>query len=475
MTVRFYKTFSKRRNSTKQPAISDAYTDITCTLKEPTSIKNPSFTFTGDDFGYTYAYISDFGRYYFVNEVISVGKGLVQYNLEEDILASNKTAIGSTVAHIAYSSSGYDTDIMDIRIAAKTTKTIKKHEYTPTIFDDDGCYILTVANTVGGVNGFCTSYVCTKGTIMACAAFLMSLTIEDRTIKSIYNPFDAIISCIWLPLKASTIQNSYCSAAENIRFGDLVCDGSGLLPTIVSYPLADPYYTNIGMITTFTPVYTDFRAVQPYTTYSLYIPFYGLIDLNASDVRAVVDNLNICYSIDIATGDMSVGIAATAIPGWIQTVTCNIGVNCPIAQTSTNTTGTLASIGGSVGGAAGAIFSGITGNVPGAVVGGIGALFSAASATLSFCQRGLSVRGGVNGRSLIPLGHDFVLIEVAQDTEDPDNADYIARWGRPVGVTHAISNHSGYVQCDNASVNMSGDSYERDAINSFLNGGFYYE
>lgn len=43
MTVNFYKTFSKRKNSTKQPAAADTYDAIDCKLKEDCSIENPSF------------------------------------------------------------------------------------------------------------------------------------------------------------------------------------------------------------------------------------------------------------------------------------------------------------------------------------------------------------------------------------------------------------------------------------------------
>ena len=42
MTVRFYKNFSKRKNSTKRPAVSDAYDEKDCRLKDDTSVINPS-------------------------------------------------------------------------------------------------------------------------------------------------------------------------------------------------------------------------------------------------------------------------------------------------------------------------------------------------------------------------------------------------------------------------------------------------
>ena len=87
---------------------------------------------------------------------------------------------------------------------------------------------------------------------------------------------------------------------------------------------------------------------------------------------------------------------------------------------------------------------------------------------------GASVASGVGGR-LASIWPEISYTEFSIDTEDCDNANYIAQKGRPVALTHAISNHSGYVQCDGASVSITGDAWERDQINSYLNSGFFYE
>ena len=99
---------------------------------------------------------------------------------------------------------------------------------------------------------------------------------------------------------------------------------------------------------------------------------------------------------------------------------------------------------------------------------------AAGNTALSFNQRAVSMKGGYSGRSSF-ADTTYSLTVVKTDTEDPDNASYIARWGRPVGVTHAISNHSGYVQCEGASVAIAGDNTEREVINNYLNTGFFYE
>ena len=71
-TVKLY-TFSKRDNSTKGP-LGTAGSEFSCVLKSGSGIMRPTLTF---DFGrasdpsqYNYAYISDFDRYYFIEDGI---------------------------------------------------------------------------------------------------------------------------------------------------------------------------------------------------------------------------------------------------------------------------------------------------------------------------------------------------------------------------------------------------------------------
>lgn len=471
MTADFYN-FSKRRNSTAIP--TGQPTQKTIVLKENTSITSPSIVLAGNDVSYNYVYISTFGRYYFVNDITIISNGMTQYDLIEDVLASNKTAIGNTVAHIAYSSTGYDTKLVDSRVAVKTSKQITsdsvqvKTGSNVGVFDSTGCFVLSVTNTEGSGNGFACSYVVDYTALQSLASFLMALDFTDpqtQLIKSIWKPFDAIISCTWLPVSLSVAGTQGTSA--NIVLGDYVTNvGGTLLGTV-------PRITNTQNITV-TPRYSDFRSVQPYTSYSLFIPMYGSVDLNASDLRiADVGGLPIRWSLDIASGDFVVDIYQGA--SIIQTFNFNIGVNCPIAQTSTNMTGTIASIGGTAGGIVGTIASALSGNAVGAAVGAVTALASGTSAAVSANVRSTSIKGGINGRAMQALGGSFILTEYAMDTEDPTNANYIAKWGRPVAKTEAISSHSGYVQCENASVDITGDSIERDEINSLLNTGIYYE
>lgn len=471
MKLKYWTGFSKRKNSTKIPTATG--TEIDIVLKEDTSIDSPSIILQGNAINIDYCYINTFGKYYFVGAPIFLTNGLTQYDLEEDTLATHKTEVGNTIAHIARSSTGYDTMIPDANCSVMSTKITNYQALNPqvssmNVFDSTGCYILSVVCTKASGNGFVASYVCDVSILQSLAAFLMALDFTDpqtQLIKSVFKPFDCIISCTWIPI--NRLLANLQGTSEYICLGDYETNINAVKLS------ANPRITNTESIT-LHPQYTDFRSIQPYSTYSFFIPMHGCVDLNPADIKFYnTEALNFTYSIDLAAADISILIYEGGAK--IQTINCNIGVNCPIAQTSTNMTGTIASIGGVAGSSIGMGISLLTGNAAGAIASGASFIASTTKTVLNANERAVSSKGGINGRSMVAMGTSFVLMEYAMDTEDCDNANYIAKWGRPVCQTHAINNHSGYVQCENASVDIAGDSWEREQINDFLNNGFYYE
>lgn len=461
MNVNFY-TFSKRRNSTKQPTGSG--TTVSCTLKEGTSVKNPKLTISGDVFGYDYAYIGDFGRYYFVNDCISEAKGLTTYVLEEDTLASNKTAIGSTVARIAFSSTGYDINLVDNRIGVSTKKLNYKSTATATGISQTGCYVITVFNDTQSVsNGLGQSYCMDAANMQKIKEWLGDPNIFNQAANYFLgNPLESIFQCHWVPFPlgnvGSVVGVIYIGNQMSNALSAYTFSGTGIYgrTDTVSIPWR----------------YNDFRDSEPYTSATLYLPGVGNIDLNMSDWLNS-NNINIQYSYEYGTGDVTYLLVDDS--GFIiQTASCNMASQCPLGQFSTNVGGMIQSVGGIAGGI-GTMVAGALTNNPAAVMGGAAATVSSgASLTLSANHRASSIKGTIGGRTSALL-NQFVLTGFYMDTEDCTDANYIAKKGRPVCKTQAISNHSGYVQCDDASVSIGGESWERDQINSFLNGGFYYE
>lgn len=66
------------------------------TLKQETSIIKPSVIIEASNLsGYNYMYIAEFGRYYFITDIINVRNGLWKINATVDVLMSFKSSIES--------------------------------------------------------------------------------------------------------------------------------------------------------------------------------------------------------------------------------------------------------------------------------------------------------------------------------------------------------------------------------------------
>ena len=67
---------------------------LTGTLKQECSILNPVFMIEDENpTGYNYAYIPEFGRYYFISDMVSVRNNLWRIHLAVDVLMSFKDYI----------------------------------------------------------------------------------------------------------------------------------------------------------------------------------------------------------------------------------------------------------------------------------------------------------------------------------------------------------------------------------------------
>lgn len=463
MNVQFY-SFSKRRNSTKQP--SGSGTIIDCKLKEGTSVKNPKLQISGRTFGYNYAYIPDFGRYYFVNDIISESYDITTYVLEEDSLASNKTAIGSTVARIGYSSTGYNVWIPDTRISVEQDKTVTAVS-TPTDFSSVGCYILScLSDNLVSSHGIATSFLLDLGDMTRLHQPLVDPGFMQRLFNSVKgNLIDTLFGCIFVPFDINKCPVSGSGnlhvANEDTGISVSVVNGTGLYS-------ANTYYITIPHR------YNDFRDYEPYTTAQLYLPGVGCVDLCLADYQGATQIAIQCV-FEYGTGDVTYFLSPdTAGSKIVQTFTVNCASQCPLGQTTSNTGSALTGAIGTVASGAAAI-AGIASGGAGTAVAATGSLLmNAANTALQANRRGASLKGGIGGRT-DSLYTSITLVVFANDTENCAAANYIAQRGRPVAATHSINNHSGYVQCDDASVSITGDAWERDQINSYLNSGFFYE
>ena len=419
------------------------------------------------DLTYTYVHVPDFNRYYFVSNVIILSNNRVEYVLECDTLASFKTNIGRTVARIAFSTTGWNKDITDPRCLAKTTK-IKYEARQATELTSQGCYVMTVFNKASGAsNGLGSTYVMDAGNMQKVKEWMGDDTVYQALVNYFGgSPMESIFSCTWVPFSYSANPGAGVSV---INIGNQ--DSS--LYGITAYVLSGTGILSGTEIQIMIPYrYNDFRDASPYTDAQLYLPGIGNVDININDFLDSA-KIHILYTMEYGTGDLTYYIRDDG-GHLIQTASCNVASQCPLGQLNINGGGMVSSIGGVVGGAAALAVGGMAGNA-GMAIGGAGALLASATNTvLSYNKRSTSLKGNLGGRTSTEI-QDIIFTGYYMDTEDVDATNYKEVKGRPVGVSHAISLHSGFVQCDDASVNIGGTALERQRINDYLNSGFFYE
>lgn len=463
MDMYYWTGFSKRENSTKKP--SDTGTKVEILLKEDTSIDAPSIVLTGNATNINYCYIPDFEKYYFVNSPVILANGMTQYDLVEDTLATHKTEIGNTVAQIAYSSTGYDIWKVDTRIAAKTTKTITHAADTPGAFDPTGCYIVSIVNVDSRSSAVCY-YAMDQGNLRDLIDKICTDQTLQQSIQSYCSDaFDALISCIWVPISKDEIPGS----------NETIVVGNDVLTGITGIRISNPPIRATSVTVSIPWTYNDFRRNAPYSSLCAWVPGYGYIDLNTNDLVKET-SLKFDFKVDCMTGDCSCQIIDAVDSSIIyQTVSYNIGISIPLSRYTMDVGGIINATTGLVGSATDTVIAGGLLNPAGFISGIISTIGSGVSLAVAANKREISTKGGMGGRATIAQGIDVEVLCFSVDTEDPDAASYVAAWGRPVGITHAISNHSGYVKCDAASASIAGDSFERESVNGFLNSGFFYE
>lgn len=464
MTLTYWSGYSKRKNSTAQPTSG---TDVDIKLKNDCSVINPIFQTSTVPITANYFYIPDFGRYYFLSNIVQISYSIWEFTLEVDVLASYKTAIGSTSARIAFSSTGWDKDLVDTRATVKTTK-LKYMRSKSTVLTSAGCYIFTVFNNYPtGTNGLGMSYVLEEGEMAKVKAWLGSGTVLDD-IANFFNgePIESIFGCIWVPFPyssvpaAASVSTIWIGNQESGSISAKILAGTGIYNAPQISDLDIPYR------------YNDFRDAEPYTSLQIYLPGVGYTNINIGDWLDTV-YLKVDYTMEYGTGDLTYYLKD--INNFlIQTVSCNVASLCPLGQVTGNGGGIVTSVGGIIGGAGTLAVGALTGSVPLALGGAAAALAGAANVALNANKRATSIKGNSGGRTSTEV-KDVILTGFYMDVEDVDAAAYIATKGRPVGVTHAISNHSGYVQCDDASAPSVGTALEKERINNYLNSGFYYE
>lgn len=385
MKIRFFTGFSKRENSTKQPpTTAGSYTEYECYMKEDTSIVNPtvvldnSFTL----FSANYAYIPDTGRYYFVSDIVAIGK-LWSVSLKCDVLATYKSAIGDHSTYLLRCSSEYDGNIVDAYYptsASHTTSSSVIDGYLGMTNTDDidittktkATFIvgisskpahITVDTFLKGQYGSVKYYALDYQNMCLLIDALLDnslisnnsdFDLSDMSIglqKTIVDPLQFITSCIWLPIPYTTINNETERTTINVWDWTLnvknkiIVNDPPYYSTSITFPVTKhPYASSRGAYMNVEPFTKVSITVPPFGTYELntvlmkgitsftanvyidlisgiarlYVPINGVIALNVDAQMGVQVQLTQVYNDVIRAGLSGAQHAAQAVGGWLE-------------------------------------------------------------------------------------------------------------------------------------------------------------
>src|SRR5699024_7462098 len=232
--------------------------------------------------GVNYVYIPEFARYYFVDDAIKLNNNITEFRLSVDVLASMRSEILPKSAYVTRAYSQTDNTLTDTFYPSISgTKQIKNSvEFVPL---QAPAYILSAMGidpgAISATGGAVQYYIVTAEDVAEIVKFIFDETnyqddISEGVVKTFFNPSQYLVSCLYCPFV-----NSFPSGnKEHLRFGwwETAETYTKINP---SAPLVmDDITLNIPR-----PVSdaNDYRNYAPYATYRLYLPFYGMFDLDS--------------------------------------------------------------------------------------------------------------------------------------------------------------------------------------------------
>lgn len=492
INARFYK-FTKTVDSTERP--SGNGTVFAITLKDAVSVVAPVIELSTDAFDFNYCYIPSFGRYYFVQRCIILNNNRMEYHLTVDVLATYRTEILASSLYVLRSASSYNNYLIDDTWTHTTAFTESVQSTSFPDFDGQGCYLVTVINSVSQITANPASCMYVLGTSAMASLMAEMFDLDnwssrgyDDLTASYFNPAQYITSCRWIPFGYNNIVNAQSSStAQKVKYGWYEAESaSGVL--VNRYGKTVTFSISVGPYNDWTDRSAD------WTRYALYVPGFGVTEIDPQFSGATLSGK---ISIDFNTCNANLMLTNSASGKIVSQLSGKIGADVAINQV-----GGSIDIPTSVGGL---ISKGIQFGGGLAARGGFGKIKDFA---VSFLQT-TSLSGLLSGtpaenmENLINSGQDIAgaaadsakqtIMNPTVSTSGADGARYtltdnntiylyrrkfthynpaVAQLGGMCCQVKTLSTLSGYTQVANGLIEMAGTMEERNAIASLLEGGF---
>lgn len=463
-TVKLY-VFSKKKNSTKQPTALTVQETFSCKLNDGSGLINPTFIFDfqalilqgHNPYDYNYAYVSDWKRYYFIEDWSYV-LGLWHCTMIVDPLASYKTEIGAHYTYVLRSASSYDRYLPDSLFPIKAGATFAAEQQNSNPFAtaySAGYFVAGIINGDSYGYGAVNYYVFTASEFRTFCNYLLSNTsyynVTDITtdlLKVLYNPFQYVVSCTWLPVTPN--MQSVALSSVPIGWWSIPCSCHRL----------SSYVRVGGSVSISIPRNPEgatkpFMYGEPYTEYYLDFPPFGAFSISADNlINANANLLDLAWNVDCITGAGRLQMGINSAQPF-NIVHGQVGVPVQLAQMSPNVFDNLQQALGSTG------FPAVDN-----IITTIGNVGNALIAKMSPMQTTGSTGGFMAGYYPIKLTGIFHGVA----SED------LAEFGAPLCQDKTINTLAGYVLCAHGDFQASHClSSELDMINGHLTSGFFYE
>lgn len=141
-TINLYKTSSENNRVVKKLGSAASFNGE---LKAQTSVVTPNILIQATNLsGFNYAYIQEFGRYYYITDITSVRTNLWQVSMRCDVLMSYSAQIKALRPIIEREEVGQSSGLIDSDMPININKKVQKY-YFPRGFTKDIQYVLTTS------------------------------------------------------------------------------------------------------------------------------------------------------------------------------------------------------------------------------------------------------------------------------------------------------------------------------------------
>lgn len=367
MKLTLYRMFGEDNRINKASHREVLYS-LTGTLRSETSITSPvievHLSGTIDLKIINYAYIEEFNRFYFIDDIISVRNEVWEFHFRVDVLQSYYSVINDLPCIVARTS---NKEYVSKNLTDSNTPVLPTYEkqlvfgYKLPYIDNIkpyngesenlvfvvdwvqsymfgyvegsnlGNYLSKPSSQLGGNTPFTMKFVLTYDEMRQFA----SKVVENTEIASYIISIKALpINLLTLPISLSET-NMICYIKDK---------GSGSTKTTVLSSVkyinqgANSKYNNVVLICAsqkikIGKINNDYRDYSPITTFELFLPYYGIYEVKNEDLYY---GIYLDAMLNIGEGLLTYGLyrkeATNIIP--ITTLSVNIGVDIPFSSTN---------------------------------------------------------------------------------------------------------------------------------------------